>query len=196
MLSKKRFILSLLMATILSYASITYVACTKPGGSPACNGVECINGGYCNKGVCSCPSGYEGANCAIVTADKFLGTWKVKQKVIGSDSIKAIGKDSTYNVFFRKTATSTTVFIDNFMGDPKYNSIVALIDSTYTYKYTLDTARDVNMWFDRFQIRQYSTGAYSYNPKTIYARYIIMFLNFNRNWQTDTLELNMTPYAF
>lgn len=47
--------------TSLLFIAVGYTACI----SDKCNKINCINGGGCNKGVCLCPTGYEGTYCEI-----------------------------------------------------------------------------------------------------------------------------------
>jgi len=63
--------LSLLTTAIFSGIIFTLliVACEKN----VCDGVYCQNGAACNSGVCNCPTGYEGAQCEIVSRDRYLG---------------------------------------------------------------------------------------------------------------------------
>ena len=42
-----------------------------------CASVTCQNGGTCNNGVCSCPTGYEGALCQTKTVDKLVGNYTI-----------------------------------------------------------------------------------------------------------------------
>lgn len=58
-----------LFLTLIS--TIFYTACEK---NP-CNNVVCYNGGSCNNGVCRCPTGYEGAQCAFRSIDRFVGSY-------------------------------------------------------------------------------------------------------------------------
>lgn len=66
------------------FATITYTSCN----TDECEDIECLNGGTCIAGSCSCPTGYEGTDCSTLTRDKFIGTWK------GSD----VCNINTYNV--------------------------------------------------------------------------------------------------
>lgn len=40
-----------------------------------CSELSCKNGGNCINGLCSCPAGYEGAECEFKSADRFLGKY-------------------------------------------------------------------------------------------------------------------------
>jgi len=48
-----------LMATMSVFAAILHVSCNKN----ECKDVSCQNGGSCNEGTCSCPTGYSGSRC-------------------------------------------------------------------------------------------------------------------------------------
>ena len=200
MLTKKSNILIAAIGTVLCFFSIVYVSCTKVGSSPACNGLICQNGGYCNKGRCVCPSGYEGANCATGSATRFFGTsaraWKVHQVTIGSDTTASIGKDSTYTVFFKKSATPTTFFVDNFLGNASYNDILCTLDSTNTRSFKLDSLRDLNMWYEHLFIKGNSWGLMEDNDTAINGIIILRYVNQTHNWQVDTLSMRFTPNHF
>lgn len=40
-----------------------------------CTELSCRNGGVCSDGFCQCPTGYEGAECDITAASRFVGKW-------------------------------------------------------------------------------------------------------------------------
>src|SRR6476660_3846008 len=99
MLSKKRGLVIATVLTLFSFFSVAYMSCTKTDRDPtSCEGVGalCKNGSHCYKGICVCPVGYTGPYCETLIPARFIGTWDVKQKVIGSDSASARGKDSSY----------------------------------------------------------------------------------------------------
>ena len=45
--------------------------------SEPCNFVICENGGICDQGECVCLTGFEGADCSILTRSKFLNSYRV-----------------------------------------------------------------------------------------------------------------------
>ena len=47
------------MAIVSLFAGTLYTSCKKD----RCKGVTCLNGGSCNEGNCSCPTGYSGTRC-------------------------------------------------------------------------------------------------------------------------------------
>ena len=69
-----KFIRNIAFAAIASFAAfsmVTYTACNKD----ECKDVTCNNGGTCINGNCSCPTGYEGSKCEIVSAASLPGVY-------------------------------------------------------------------------------------------------------------------------
>ena len=70
-----RSIRQILIATSLTLtlfmAIVSYTACKKD----ACDNVICLNLGACDGGKCSCPTGYEGLRCEVLSRDKFIFTF-------------------------------------------------------------------------------------------------------------------------
>jgi hypothetical protein len=197
MISKKKGVIVLSIVTILSFISIVWVSCSKPEKNPkSCAGVICANGGYCDTGVCVCPTGYEGPRCATAVVTKFIGTWDVNQKVIGSDSANIIGDSTSYIAFLKKTATPTTFFIDNFYGDASYNNIICTVNKDTSTKFTVDTLTAFHMLYDNFRVLQWSGGDIHDNNTLITTIVRIRRVNASVNWQVDTLFLSMRPHAF
>ena len=52
-------------------AMVFYTSCEKD----SCVDLKCKNGGSCADDFCRCPTGYEGAECEIKIANRFLGTY-------------------------------------------------------------------------------------------------------------------------
>ena len=70
---------SLLAAGIfLSIAStVTYTSCVHD----SCKAIICRNGGTCDNELCLCPDGWEGSQCEIRSAKKFVGTYDGQTKI-------------------------------------------------------------------------------------------------------------------
>ena len=65
-------------STLLAVASFLAISSTVFLNSCAkdpCNELSCQNGASCNDGMCICPTGYEGAECDITAASKFVGKY-------------------------------------------------------------------------------------------------------------------------
>lgn len=191
------------IVTMLSFITIAWFSCTKVNENlRTCNGVICQNGAYCRvdtttkKPVCHCPTGYEGPTCATISIDKFVDTWDLTQVITGSDStIGAFDTTTRYTVFLKKTATPTTFFINNFVGNPYYNEIVCTLDSLNSRIFTIDTISAYHMLFDHFQLVR-GFGSISDNDSVIRASLYTRHLSVTSNWINDTFQLTMTRHKF
>jgi len=61
-------------------STVLYTSCEQD----ACLDLKCKNGGSCAEGFCRCKTGYEGAECEIIAADKFLGRYIGQRACTGS----------------------------------------------------------------------------------------------------------------
>lgn len=52
-------------------AMVVFNSCEKD----PCMDLDCKNSGSCVDGLCQCPTGWEGAECDIMAASRFLGTY-------------------------------------------------------------------------------------------------------------------------
>lgn len=69
--------------TVGAFSTAVFTSCNPD----ACKDVVCQNGGNCTDGTCSCPSGFEGSNCEILSRTKFLGTYSGNETcTIGNDT--------------------------------------------------------------------------------------------------------------
>jgi len=70
---------SLLAASVfLGIAStVTYTSCVHD----SCKAIICRNGGTCDNELCLCPDGWEGTQCEIRSAQKFVGKYDGQIKV-------------------------------------------------------------------------------------------------------------------
>lgn len=82
--------------TFAAFGAVTFTSCNKD----ECKDVNC-NTGTCNEsdGSCTCPTGFEGANCETLTRSKFVGTWTGTDKCSLRD----------YNVTLKISAASSEV---------------------------------------------------------------------------------------
>ena len=204
---KNEIVTVIVVATIYALFAV-YMSCSKPGGAPLCRNVVCNNGGYCDKGNCSCAFGYEGLHCDSAFAMKFAGAWDTWQTTIGSDSVREKGTEISYISYLKLTATPTTFFINNFMGNASYNQLVCVIDSANTTHFVLDSTRGHGMIYDNVFVMPDSKGMiYLTDPNKyhlsnivqlpylrIQAQFIVRKLTTTHNWRTDTLSLIMTPH--
>ena len=192
---------SKLIAAVVTFSCLTaiiWLSCTKTTANPnTCIGVICENGAFCNvdtmtkKPVCVCPTGYEGANCSIVSVAKYVGTWKMMEIITGSDSSNFIGDTIRYSVGLTTTATPTTFFINNFANDPYYDQIICTMDSTNSYLFTLDTISAYHLLYDHYHLL-YGYGYISTDGSYIRADLATRHLSATANWINDTMIFIMT----
>lgn len=83
-MKKISVILSTLIAVLFLFSLIFISACNKDKTKyndttliRPCDNVICLNGGTCNDGLCYCPQGFEGKQCATRWSDKFVGNYIV-----------------------------------------------------------------------------------------------------------------------
>jgi hypothetical protein len=95
------------MLTFGAFAAVTYTACTKDD----CKDVVCQNGGTCSGGSCTCPSGYEGANCEIASSLKFVGTYSVEENCTLSGAVGPYTATIT-----QSSSNAVNILLQNF-GD-------------------------------------------------------------------------------
>src|ERR1700761_1186732 len=117
-------ILFTVVATALCFLSVVYMSCKKNKETFPCKTVTCYNGGYCSSGSCVCPYGYQDDSCGHSFSAKFIGTWNVKQTIIGSSyrpsTHPVIGTDSSYTDSTSVSSTPTTFFIQSWLGNTGY----------------------------------------------------------------------------
>jgi len=195
MLRKSSGVVAVSIGLLLSLLSVLYISCTKTGMAPQCNGVLCANGGYCDSGVCKCPTGYEGPTCATASVSKFINTYDVTQTLTGSDSAYEIGTVSKYQMIFHTSATPTTFFIDNFGGYPQYNDIVCTIDSISSWKFDLDTLHNFHQYYDHYHMN-WGHGYINSGDSSVVIVCAVWRVNASVNHQTDTMLMQMKPHHF
>ncbi len=59
--------------TVLAFFALSGTVFFASCESDPCLELSCKNGGSCANGTCQCPAGYEGAECEIKSADRFIG---------------------------------------------------------------------------------------------------------------------------
>ncbi len=197
---------SLFIAAVLcifSFAAITWLSCNKGGVTPVrCEGVVCENGGYCyvdtttKKTKCSCPTGTEGANCAIVSVDKYVGNWSMRQIITELDSLGTVtmlNDTSYFALSIAKSATPTTFFINNFDNNPYYNNIICALDSVNSSIFYIDSISDAHMIFSSFKLKPGGYGGFTTVGDTVITgTFTIRKLSSTYNWMDETILFKLT----
>jgi len=106
---------------LIAVAALSFTSCKDE-----CKDVNCANGGTCDAGVCSCPSGYEGELCETETRAKILGTYQVSENCDSTGS-------ATYNVTITAASSDVTkVLISPFGGYTGVTATCTLNGSSLT----------------------------------------------------------------
>jgi hypothetical protein len=101
--------------------SVLYTSCTKD----QCADLKCQNNGTCTDGLCTCPTGYEGAECEMLSSDRFTGTYY------------GTSVTSKYPVDVLPTLFDTVVIFTT--PEPNRVAIVRMNTKANTPNYTRDT---------------------------------------------------------
>ena len=125
MKSRLKAIIFSTLATVFVFIAVFNISCTQD----KCKSITCSNGGVCNTGSCTCPTGYEGTNCESLSRDKFTGNWNVFEK--GSASLAA-----QYPIHILPASSdqlNTYVQIYNFYNHFFTGPILAYVDHETLY---------------------------------------------------------------
>jgi hypothetical protein len=116
---KKVSMFGLSILTVITVSAVMFFnACT----SDPCKDVNCGVNGNCVDGNCVCSTGYEGVDCSIKSADKFVGTWN------GTD---VCTQNYSYTATITESSTEADkILITNFGGFGPSVVINATVSST------------------------------------------------------------------
>ncbi|MCS6917901.1 MAG: calcium-binding EGF-like domain-containing protein [Chitinophagales bacterium] len=104
--------------TVLGFSTLMlFNACE----SDPCKDVVCLNGGTCEDGTCDCAPGYEGDDCGVRSADKYVGTWSAVEVCTSGNYayVATIGASST---------EANKILITNFGGFGASVVVVGTVD--------------------------------------------------------------------
>lgn len=87
------------------FTAITYTSCKKD----ACENVLCLNLGACDQGKCTCPVGFEGERCEILSREKFIKRYNGRDTCMGSTKDTTIYY--TYPIDFRAETSNPRVMV-------------------------------------------------------------------------------------
>lgn len=146
-----------LTVTVLSFFTVGYTACKKAETTTIdeCVDVVCQNGSTCFKGMCSCMSGFEGTHCEIVTLNRFIGNWNMKERVTGSSKEANLALTNNYSVTIEAVPDSRVSFyINDFMSNPSFDKIMCTEARNEKY----EPASYKNFVFEKSQNMKGSNG--------------------------------------
>jgi hypothetical protein len=181
------------LVVMLGFSSVTYTSCERDDSTMGCDTLKCLNWGVCAKGVCTCPSGYDGYNCGVVLAAKFIDTtWAASERVIGSSNASVINTTDDYFIRTRPGHTATSFFVDSINGDVYRSQVLCEITSPTTFQFE-NGFKPINDP-DNYKILGGSgnidTSGAVFEMEGVYYRYV----NDVFGQHTDTLEFTFTKY--
>ncbi|MBL7718356.1 MAG: hypothetical protein JNL72_05945 [Flavipsychrobacter sp.] len=135
---RKKFTSYVVVAALLAFcgfSTVTYTSCKDKGfTSMGCDTMQCLNWGTCSEGKCTCPSGFDGADCGIAIAQKFIDPrWSANEVVVGSSNAVWVGASASYTIRTRAGYTATSFFIDSVLNDRYKSNILCEITSPTTF---------------------------------------------------------------
>ncbi len=86
----KSIILTAFAFGAVAAATISFSSCEQD----SCTVLQCVNGGQCDEGACQCPDGYEGSECEIAVADRYVGVYEGTVRCNYNDMIFPIVPDT------------------------------------------------------------------------------------------------------
>lgn len=150
----------LTMVTIFCFfalaTAVTFTSCEKD----PCTELDCKNEGVCADGYCQCPAGFEGAECELTSASKFVGSYSgslrcgnfpVQQDTVTIELINEpnqvrlkIGAGNTSLLGFEGTArTPETHFVTHVDANVEIHAY-ATVDGDLLYIYLETINKSIN----------------------------------------------------
>lgn len=129
------YIVLVVLLAFFGFSSVTYTSCKRDDSTMGCDTLKCLNWGACIDGKCTCPAGYDGYDCSIVLAEKFIDIkWLARETVVGSSDPIWINTTTQYNIRTRPGYTATSFFVDSLLGDKYKSNILCEIKSPTTFE--------------------------------------------------------------
>lgn len=88
----------------------------------SCLDLKCKNGGSCAEGFCRCPTGFEGAECEIKTADRFVGLFIGHRTCSGYPPVA-----DTVEIFMAEEP----IYVKYVLFSRKYDTLSATVEGTH-----------------------------------------------------------------
>jgi hypothetical protein len=122
-----------LLVTVFGFFGIAGMLLLNSCTQDPCTELVCQNGGTCSDGYCQCPTGFEGAECDIEAANRFVGKYagslRCNNFPIQADTITIdyvskpnqvrlrIGAGNTALLGFTGTAQTPETHFQTYVGD-------------------------------------------------------------------------------
>lgn len=154
----------------------------------------CKNGGICLNGLCSCPNGYEDADCGTPSLSRYVGTWTMHDSVTGSDHASMLNASATYNIDITgKPGSSTDFYISGVTGNAGYTNLPCKMQDTLTRIFTPFQFRAQDLYGYTFPNRMIIVsfiGVTNAGGYYIHGRYIRQYPLADSTVENDTLIYN------
>ncbi len=115
------------MLFVFGVSAVLFLDSCEPDSNVVnCDETGCLNGGDCINNVCFCPVGYEGAECADLSRDKFLNTYN-------SSADDCVGPTYTIIVTI-KSSSDTAMTIKNLGNFGNNTTVYALVSDENSFE--------------------------------------------------------------
>lgn len=147
-------------------SAIVYSGCEKD----PCIDVKCENGGSCKRGVCSCPTGFEGATCADRMTKRFLGYYAGYSvcnngaEIIDTIFLYEVPKKTTNLSMIQKTHKYDTLTATVSSNESTYNLFIPdKIATNYSKVYHITLQSDKTLILNSYERDLRTPGDTVYN---------------------------------
>lgn len=195
-MKNRRSLVSALLSCIMVFAAVLYVSCKKKTylSTDNCANIVCKNEGTCTQGFCSCPNGYELADCSKPSLSRYLGNWSMHDSVIGSNQDSLLHRASVYDITIKGVPGSATDFyLDGITGNSGYYDLPCKLEDTLTRHYLPLEFRASDLFgynLPRKMIVVTFLGVVNDGGYYIHGRYIRQFPLADSTVENDTLIYN------
>lgn len=121
-----------LLIAVCSFFTISGMVLLNSCVKDPCSDLACRNGGSCSDGYCQCPTGYEGAECEITAASRFVGKWagsiRCNNFPIQADTVTIVLQQAPNQVTMRMGAGNTILLDFNGGVETPETHFVSYID--------------------------------------------------------------------
>ncbi|MBS1585803.1 MAG: hypothetical protein JSS82_09675 [Bacteroidetes bacterium] len=185
-----------LLGCIMVFAAVLYVSCKKKTtlSTDNCANIACKNGGSCTQGFCSCPDGYELADCSKPSLSRYLGNWSMHDSIVGSNKDSLLHRSNVYDVTIKGVpGSSIDFYLDGITGNSGYYNLPCRLEDTLTRHYLPLEFRAADLYgysTPRPMIVTTFLGVVNEGGYYIHGRYIRQYPLADSTVENDTLVYN------
>lgn len=150
-----------LLVTVFSFFAVASMVVLNSCVKDPCTELSCQNGGSCSDGFCQCPTGFEGAECEITTASRFVGKWAgntrcdnfplqvdtvtIDLKSEPNEITVRLGAGNTSVLSFSGPAETPETHLQTYVDDHVEVHIYIRVDGGYLQLYIQSLDKDINL---------------------------------------------------